>query len=329
LEGKVKVLVTGGAGYIGSITAEVLLAAGHEVVVFDNLSQGHRAAVPTDAVWVQGDLSEPSAIRQAMMAHRPEAVMHFAAKSLVGDSMVRPFAYLRDNVVEGLNLIEACVDSGVQRFILSSTANLFGAPGNATVDEQTPIEPGSPYGESKWTLERALDWVSQTHGMRYAILRYFNAAGASAQRGEHHLPETHLIPLVLQVAAGQRDCMTVFGDDYDTPDGTCIRDYIHVLDLAAAHLLALGAIETDNCTYHLGSGGGFSVRQVIETARTVTGRRIPEAIGQRRPGDPPRLVANSDKIRRELGWQPQFGELEQIVSSAWRWHQAFPTGYSE
>ena len=323
-----KVLVTGGAGYIGSITAEVLLAEGHEVIVFDNLSQGHRAAVPDDAVWVQGDLSEPSAIRRAMMAHRPEAVMHFAAKSLVGDSIVRPFAYLRDNVVEGLNLIEACVDSGVQRFILSSTANLFGAPGNATVDEQTPIEPGSPYGESKWTLERALDWVSQTHGMRYAILRYFNAAGASAQRGEHHLPETHLIPLVLQVAAGQRDCMTVFGDDYDTPDGTCIRDYIHVLDLAAAHLLVLGAIETDNCTYHLGSGGGFSVRQVIETARTVTGRRIPEAIGQRRPGDPPRLVANSDKIRSELGWQPQFGELEQIVSSAWQWHQAFPRGYA-
>ena len=324
-----KVLVTGGAGYIGSITAEVLLAEGHEVIVFDNLSQGHRAAVPDDAVWVQGDLSEPSAIRRAMMAHRPEAVMHFAAKSLVGDSMVRPFAYLRDNVVEGLNLIEACVDSGVQRFILSSTANLFGAPGNAMIDEQASIAPGSPYGESKWTLERALDWVSQTHGMRYAILRYFNAAGASAQRGEHHLPETHLIPLVLQVAAGQRDCMTVFGDDYDTPDGTCIRDYIHVLDLAAAHLLALGAIETDNCTYHLGNGDGFSVRQVIETARTVTGARIPEAIGQRRPGDPPRLVANSDKIRRELGWQPQFGELEQIVSSAWQWHQAFPDGYSE
>jgi UDP-glucose 4-epimerase len=253
--------------------------------------------------------------------------MHFAAKSLVGDSMVRPFVYLRDNVVEGLNLIEACVDSGVQRFILSSTANLFGAPGNAAIDEQAPIAPGSPYGESKWTLERALDWVSQTHDMRYAILRYFNAAGASAQRGEHHLPETHLIPLVLQVAAGQRDCMTVFGDDYDTPDGTCIRDYIHVLDLAAAHLLALGAIETDNCTYHLGNGGGFSVRQVIETARTVTGRRIPETIGQRRPGDPPRLVANSDKIRSELGWQPQFGELEQIVSSAWQWHQAFPKGY--
>jgi UDP-glucose 4-epimerase len=261
------------------------------------------------------------------MAHRPEAVMHFAAKSLVGDSIVRPFAYLRDNVVEGLNLIEACVDGGVQRFILSSTANLFGAPGNAVIDEKAPIAPGSPYGESKWTLERALDWVSQTHDMRYAILRYFNAAGASAQRGEHHVPETHLIPLVLQVAAGQRDCMTVFGDDYDTPDGTCIRDYIHVLDLAAAHLLALGAIETDNCTYHLGNGGGFSVRQVIETARTVTGRRIPEAIGQRRPGDPPRLVANSDKIRRELGWQPQFGELEQIVSSAWQWHQAFPKGY--
>lgn len=324
-----KVLVTGGAGYIGSITTEVLLASGHEVIVFDNLSQGHRAAVPNEALWVQGDLAEPAVIRQVLMTHRPEAVMHFAARSLVGDSMARPFAYLRDNVIEGLNLIEACVATGVQRFILSSTANLFGAPDNAAIDEQTPIAPGSPYGESKWALERALAWVSQIHEMRYASLRYFNAAGASALRGEHHVPETHLIPLVLQVAAGQRDCITVFGDDYDTPDGTCIRDYIHVLDLAAAHLLALGATETDNCTYHLGNGGGFSVRQVIETARTVTGRRIPEAIGQRRPGDPPRLVANSDKIRRELGWQPQLFELEQIINSAWQWHQAFPNGYPQ
>lgn len=324
-----KVLVTGGAGYIGSITTEVLLASGHEVIVFDNLSQGHRAAVPNEALWVQGDLAEPAVIRQVLMTHRPEAVMHFAARSLVGDSMVRPFAYLRDNVIEGLNLIEACVATGVQRFILSSTANLFGAPDNAAIDEQTPIAPGSPYGESKWALERALAWVSQIHEMRYASLRYFNAAGASALRGEHHVPETHLIPLVLQVAAGQRDCITVFGDDYDTPDGTCIRDYIHVLDLAAAHLLALGATETDNCTYHLGNGGGFSVRQVIETARTVTGRRIPEAIGQRRAGDPPRLVANSDKIRRELGWQPQLFELEQIINSAWQWHQAFPNGYPQ
>lgn len=324
-----KVLVTGGAGYIGSITTEVLLASGHEVIVFDNLSQGHRAAVPNEALWVQGDLAEPAVIRQVLMTHRPEAVMHFAARSLVGDSMVSPFAYLRDNVIEGLNLIEACVATGVQRFILSSTANLFGAPDNAAIDEQTPIAPGSPYGESKWALERALAWVSQIHEMRYASLRYFNAAGASALRGEHHVPETHLIPLVLQVAAGQRDCITVFGNDYDTPDGTCIRDYIHVLDLAAAHLLALGATETDNCTYHLGNGGGFSVRQVIETARTVTGRRIPEAIGQRRPGDPPRLVANSDKIRRELGWQPQLFELEQIINSAWQWHQAFPNGYPQ
>ena len=265
-----KVLVTGGAGYIGSITAEVLLAEGHEVIVFDNLSQGHRAAVPDDAVWVQGDLSEPSAIRRAMMAHRPEAVMHFAAKSLVGDSIVRPFAYLRDNVVEGLNLIEACVDGGVQRFILSSTANLFGAPGNAVIDEHAPIAPGSPYGESKWTLERALDWVSQTHDMRYAILRYFNAAGASAQRGEHHVPETHLIPLVLQVAAGQRDCMTVFGDDYDTPDGTCIRDYIHVVDLAKAHVVALQRLlNKQNLekveTFNLGTGKGTSVLDLVHT----------------------------------------------------------------
>ena len=317
-----KVLVTGGAGYIGSITAEVLLAAGHEVVVFDNLSQGHRAAVPTDAVWVQGDLSKPSAIRQAMMAHRPEAVMHFAAKSLVGDSMVRPFAYLRDNVVEGLNLIEACVDSGVQRFILSSTANLFGAPGNAPVDEQTAIEPGSPYGESKWTLERALDWVSQTHGMRYAILRYFNAAGASAQRGEHHLPETHLIPLVLQVAAGQRDCMTVFGDDYDTPDGTCIRDYIHVLDLAQAHLKAMTMLHREGGfhTLNLGSEAGYSVREILEACETTVGRPITHEIGPRRQGDPARLVADASRAGQILDWRAT-RSLREIVESAWLWEQ--------
>ena len=322
-----KVLVTGGAGYIGSITSEVLLNRGHDVVVFDNLSQGHRAAVPAAAEWVEGDLSAPQEIRDAIEHHRPDAVMHFAARSLVGESMDKPFFYLRDNVVNGLNLLEACVAGGVERFILSSTANLFGAPTNAVIDEQAPIAPGSPYGESKWALERALDWLSQTKGLRFASLRYFNAAGASEMRGEHHTPETHLIPLVLQVAAGQRDHITIFGDDYDTPDGTCIRDYIHVLDLAEAHVLALQALEQGNRVYNLGNGGGFSVRQVIETARAVTGEAIPEQMGQRRAGDPARLVASSDRIRQELGWAPRFADLEQIIDSAWRWHQQHLDGY--
>jgi UDP-glucose 4-epimerase len=322
-----KVLVTGGAGYIGSITSEVLLNRGHDVVVFDNLSQGHRAAVPAAAKWVEGDLSAPQEIRDAIEHHRPDAVMHFAARSLVGESMDKPFFYLRDNVVNGLNLLEACVAGGVERFILSSTANLFGAPTSAVIDEQTPIAPGSPYGESKWALERALNWLSQTKGLRFASLRYFNAAGASEMRGEHHTPETHLIPLVLQVAAGQRDHITIFGDDYDTPDGTCIRDYIHVLDLAEAHALALQALEQGNRVYNLGNGEGFSVRQVIETARAVTGEAIPEQMGQRRAGDPARLVASSDRIRQELGWVPQYPGLEQIIDSAWRWHQHHVDGY--
>ena len=322
-----KVLVTGGAGYIGSITSEVLLNRGHDVVVFDNLSQGHRAAVPAAAEWVEGDLSAPQEIRDAIEYHRPDAVMHFAARSLVGESMDKPFFYLRDNVVNGLNLLDACVAVGIERFILSSTANLFGAPTSAVIDEQTTIAPGSPYGESKWALERALIWLSQTKGLRFASLRYFNAAGASEMRGEHHTPETHLIPLVLQVAAGQRDHITIFGDDYDTPDGTCIRDYIHVLDLAEAHVLALQALEQGNRVYNLGNGEGFSVRQVIETARAVTGEVIPEQMGQRRAGDPARLVASSDRIRQELGWAPQFADLEQIIDSAWRWHQHHPDGY--
>ena len=322
-----RVLVTGGAGYIGSITSEVLLKRGHDVVVFDNLSQGHRAAVPADAEWVQGDLASLQEIREAIDQHRPDAVMHFAARSLVGESIDEPFAYLRDNVMNGLNLLDACVAGGVERFILSSTANLFGAPTSAVIDEQAPIAPGSPYGESKWALERALDWLSQTKGLRSASLRYFNAAGASEARGEHHTPETHLIPLVLQVAAGKRDHITIFGDDYDTPDGTCIRDYIHVLDLADAHVLALQALEQRNRVYNLGNGAGFSVRQVIETARAVTGEAIPEQMGHRRAGDPARLVASSDRIRQELEWAPRYPALEQIIDSAWRWHQRYPDGY--
>ena len=323
-----KVLVTGGAGYIGSVTSEVLLSRGHDVVVFDNLSQGHRAAVPAAAEWVEGDLSSSQEIREAIGQHRPDAVMHFAARSLVGESMDKPFVYLRDNVVSGLNLLDACVAGGVERFILSSTANLFGTPASAMIDEQAPIAPGSPYGESKWALERALGWLSQTKNLRFASLRYFNAAGASDERGEHHTPETHLIPLVLQVAAGLRQHITIFGDDYDTPDGTCIRDYIHVLDLAEAHILALHALDQGNRVYNLGNGEGFSVRQVIETARAVTGASIREQMGPRRAGDPARLVASSDRIRDELGWVPRFPDLEQIIDSAWRWHQQHPDGYT-
>ena len=324
-----KVLVTGGAGYIGSVISEVLLSRGYEVAVFDNLSQGHRAAVPVAADWIEGDLSSPHDIYHAIDSHRPGAVMHFAARSLVGESINQPFTYLRDNVVNGLNLIEACVAGGVERFILSSTANLFGTSSAALIDEQQPIVPGSPYGESKWALERALDWVSQTKGLHFASLRYFNAAGASEERGEHHKLETHLIPLVLQVAAGHRDYITIFGDDYNTPDGTCVRDYIHVLDLAEAHVLAMQGLVQDNCTYNLGSGQGYSVRQVIETARAVTGASIPAQIGSRRAGDPARLVASSDRIRKELGWKPRFSGLEQIIDSAWRWHQRHPDGYSD
>ena len=324
-----KVLVTGGAGYIGSVISEVLLSRGYEVAVFDNLSQGHRAAVPVAADWIEGDLSSPHDIHHAIDSHRPGAVMHFAARSLVGESINQPFTYLRDNVVNGLNLIEACVAGGVERFILSSTANLFGTSSAALIDEQQPIVPGSPYGESKWALERALDWVSQTKGLHFASLRYFNAAGASEERGEHHKLETHLIPLVLQVAAGHRDYITIFGDDYDTPDGTCVRDYIHVLDLAEAHVLAMQGLAQHNCTYNLGSGQGYSVRQVIESARAVTGASIPAQIGSRRAGDPARLVASSDRIRKELGWKPRFSGLEQIIDSAWRWHRRHPDGYSD
>lgn len=324
-----KVLVTGGAGYIGSVTSEVLLSRGYEVVVFDNLSQGHRAAVPPAATWVEGDLSSAEAIHSAIATHQPDAVMHFAARSLVGESMEQPFTYLRDNVVNGLNLLAACVEGGVDRFILSSTANLFGNPTGLVIDETSAIAPGSPYGESKWTLERALHWAAETKGIRYASLRYFNAAGASEERGEHHNPETHLIPLVLQVAAGQREQITVFGNDYDTPDGTCIRDYIHVLDLAEAHLLTLEALAQGNRIYNLGNGEGFSVRQVIDAARAVTGAPILEQVGARRAGDPARLVASSAQIRQELGWEPRFPDLEQIIASAWHWHQRHPAGYPD
>ncbi len=324
-----KVFVTGGAGYIGSTAAAELIRVGHEVVVFDNLSQGHRSAVPHEAAFVQGDLADRLELEQELARHEPHAVMHFASRTLVSESMERPLRYLGENVRCGLNLIESAVQCGVRRFILSSTANVFGHPERIPIDEGVSIAPGSPYGESKNILERILSWMDRLCGMRYAALRYFNAAGAAnPDLGEHHDPETHLIPQVLQVALGQREKLIVFGDDYDTPDGTCIRDYVHVVDLARAHILALHALDRGSRTYHLGAGRGFSVKEVIETARAVTGHPIPAEIGPRRPGDPPVLIASSDKIKRELGWQPAHPELRDIIESAWQWHHKHPAGYA-
>ena len=324
-----KILVTGGAGYIGSVTVELLVETGAEVVVFDNLSLGHRAAVHPEARLVEGDLADRSAVDAVLDETKPDAVMHFAARSQVGESMKKPFLYVGDNVTNGLNLIESMVERNIGRFILSSTAALFGDPTKVPIDENERIIPGSPYGESKHMLERILKWTEEVHGMRFAALRYFNAAGASEERGEHHDPETHLIPLVLQVALGKRDKIYMFGDDYPTRDGTCIRDYIHIIDLAQAHILALKALDEGSRIYNLGNGEGFSVKEVIETARAVTGHPIPAEMADRRPGDPAALTADSSKIRAELGWTPKFPKLHDIVESAWKWHQRFPQGYPQ
>ena len=324
-----KILVTGGAGYIGSVTTGELIRAGHEVVVLDNLYQGHRAAVHPQAVFVQGDLADPHCLQDLFAAHEGiDGIMHFASYTLVGESMALPLKYLRDNLVNAANLLEAATNAGVRRFILSSTANLFDDPERMPIAEDERIVPGSPYGESKYFIERLLHWFGRIHGLRYACLRYFNACGDLPDVGEDHDPETHLIPLVLQVALGQREAITVFGDDYPTRDGTCVRDYIHVVDLAGAHILALEALDRlGNRQYNLGNGQGYTVMEVIEACRKVTGHPIPHIVGPRRAGDPATLVAGSDAIRRELGWQPRFPNLDDIVESAWEWHRAHPHGY--
>lgn len=323
------VLVTGGAGYIGSVTAEELIRRGDRVTVLDNLSQGHWAAVPPEAEFVLGDLADRALLDRLFAGQRFAAVMHFASYSLVGDSMARPFCYLRDNVTNGLNLLQAMVEHGVQRFIFSSSANLFDQPERIPIAETEAVMPGSPYGESKFILERILHWLDRIHGLRYATLRYFNAAGATATRGEDHSPETHLIPLVLQVSLGQRDHIVLYGTDYPTRDGTCVRDYIHVLDLAEAHILALQGLDQGSRAYNLGNGRGYTVREVIETARQVTGHPIPAVDGPRRTGDPAALVASSEKLRQELGWQPRHADLRTILQSAWEWHRSHPGGYGD
>lgn len=322
------IFLTGGAGYIGSIAADMLLQAGHRVTVYDSLVTGHRQAVPEGARFVQGDLADSETLAAALHSKRYDAVMHFASFIEAGESMRNPGKYFYNNVVLSLGLMEACARAGIQRFVLSSSAAVY-ASSDEPLSEEAPIAPANVYGQTKWMVEQALEWYRCIYGLRYAALRYFNAAGAQPGRGEAHQPESHLIPLVLRVALGQRPCAEVFGTDYPTPDGTCIRDYIHVVDLVSAHLLALDALhDHDRLIYNLGNGTGYSVWQVIETARAVTGHPIPTVESPRRPGDPPRLVASAGKIQQELGWRPRFPDLETIIASAWEWHRAHPHGYS-
>jgi len=320
-------LVTGGAGYIGSICVEQLLDAGHTVTIFDNLSEGHRRAVDPRAQLIVGDLQKDGDIADAMAAARPDAVLHFAANALVGESMENPSKYFRNNVTGGIHLLDAMVACGVKKIVFSSTCATFGPPDRVPIDETLPQRPINPYGESTLIFEKILRWYDEIHGLRFVALRYFNAAGASPRFGEDHRIETHLIPNVLKVALGQKDHVQIFGTDYETPDGTCIRDYIHILDLAQAHMLALGAEKS--AFYNLGTGGGTSVREIIATCEKVTGQKIAVVEQPRRPGDPARLIAASDKIHRELGWTPQYQSIEKIIESAWAWHVANPHGYGD
>jgi UDP-glucose 4-epimerase len=319
------VFVTGGAGYIGSVNVERLLDAGHIVSVFDNFSEGHRAAVDPRARLITGDLQNRCEIEDALEQTRPDAVLHFAANALVGESMANPSKYFRNNVAGGLNLLDAMVAVGCHRIVFSSTCATFGTPEHVPIDESVPQRPINPYGESKLMFERILRWYGEIHGIISVCLRYFNAAGASEKFGEDHRIETHLIPNILKVALGQKEHCEIFGTDYPTPDGTCIRDYIHVLDLAQVHLLALGA--PASAQYNLGTGGGTSVREVIAACERITGKSIAVVERPRRPGDPARLIAASEKVQSELGWKPRFQHIDAIVESAWRWHREHPGGY--
>lgn len=322
-----KIFVTGGAGYIGSICVEQLLNEGHAVTVFDNFSEGHRRAVDPRATLITGDLHDRCSIEDALEQARPEAVMHFAANALVGESMTNPSKYFRNNVGGGINLLDAMVAIGCKKFVFSSTCATFGPPDRVPIDEMQPQRPINPYGESKLMFEKILRWYDELHGVKFVALRYFNAAGASGKFGEDHRVETHLIPNILKVALGQKPHVEMYGTDYATPDGTCIRDYIHILDLAQAHILALGAPESRH--YNLGTGGGTSVREVIAACKQVTGKKIAVVEKPRRPGDPPKLIAASEKIQRELGWKPQFQSIGKIVESAWAWHVLNPQGYGD
>ncbi len=324
-------LVTGGAGYVGSHLVLALLERGAEVVVLDDLRQGHRAAVPAGARLIQAALADRARLAEVFAGHRFEAVFHFAALSLVGESMRDPLRYCLENVANSLGLADAAIKAGVMKFVFSSTAALFGDPVRVPVDEDAALAPTNPYGESKLMVERGLDWAERAHGLRSACLRYFNAAGAdpAGRIGEDHAPETHLVPLAIGAAMGTRPPLTVFGTDYPTPDGTCIRDYIHVSDLAEAHIRVLDRLDGRSVRYNIGNGTGYSVKQVIDTVAAVSGRAVPHEFGPRRAGDPAVLVASAARLRAETGWAPRFGELEDIVRTAWAWHAAHPRGYDD
>ncbi|MBV9209515.1 MAG: UDP-glucose 4-epimerase GalE [Acidobacteria bacterium] len=315
-----RILVTGGAGYIGSVVTEELVKDGHEVVVYDSLYKGHREAVAPEAKFVQADLMDTEVLRRTLEEHAIEAVIHMAADSLVGESVEEPAKYYRNNVIAGLSLLDAMRATGMSRLVFSSTAATYGEPLKQPIEETDPTAPTNPYGETKLAFERALHWHENAYGLHYASLRYFNAAGATKLCGEAHDPETHLIPIVLQAASGARPHVTIYGDDYPTRDGTCVRDYIHVVDLARAHILALSILDERSAIYNLGCGGeGYSVREVIETAKAVTGRDIPVQTGARRAGDPAVLIASSARIKSELGWQPARQDLKIIIQDAWEW----------
>ena len=323
-----RVLVTGGAGYIGSVIADQLVADGHQVFVYDNLSKGHADAVADSAVFVNADLLDEATLRATLESHRIEAVIHMAASSLVGDSMVHPERYYENNVIASVGLLNAIVRANIKILVFSSTAAVYGEPARQPISEDDATTPSNTYGETKLAIERACRWYHSAHGIRYVSLRYFNAAGATARRGERHDPETHLIPLVLHAARDQSKPITVFGDDYPTRDGTCVRDYVHVSDLARAHVLALESLareELRTAIFNLGCGDGYTVNEVINVARRVTGRDIPVHVGPRRPGDPAVLVASSDQISKTLGWQPRQSSLEEIVESAWKWETTIST----
>ena len=323
-----RVLVTGGAGYIGSVITDQLIADGHTVVVYDNLSKGHREAVAAAATFVNADLLDEATLSKTLTAHKVDAVMHMAASSLVGESMTRPEVYYQNNVFASLSLLRAMIGAGVRMLVFSSTAAVYGEPERQPITETDATAPSNPYGETKLAIERALHWHHAPHGIRYVALRYFNAAGATAQRGERHEPETHLIPLVLRAARDPGASVTVFGNDYPTRDGTCVRDYVHVSDLGRAHISALDALaagDIEHEVFNLGCGAGYTVKEVIEAAERITGRKIAVTWGARRPGDPAVLVASAEKIQRALGWTPRQGSLDEIVESAWKWELAHLT----
>jgi UDP-glucose 4-epimerase len=315
-------LVTGGAGYIGGTVATILMEAGHRVTILDNLCHSKRNEVPSGAEFVEADVADRPRVEALLRELKPDGVLHFAALIEAGDSMRVPEIYFRNNTASTLALLEAMLATGVKKLVFSSTAAVYGEPRSVPIEETAPLDPTNAYGESKLLVEYMLRWFHQIHGLRYASLRYFNVAGALPHRGEAHEPESHIIPLILDVALGRRDKIFIFGDDYDTPDGTCIRDYIHVRDLADAHILALQALDTrDKLIMNLGNGSGFSVKEVVESARRVTGHAIPVEMKPRRPGDPARLVASSEKAKAELGWKPRISEIDSILASAWEWQQ--------